>query len=785
MYEKIPGELKKYNNWICWQAFPAPKKDDPYHIGKRPVNAVTGAFASSTDPSTWCNFETAVRCSAQYSGIGFVFTDSPFFGVDIDGVGDDVASFLGGDAGNIVGEFIHTLQSYSEVSQSGKGIHIICRGSLPEGGRRKGNVEMYETGRFFTMSGNTAYDYDITDCTDSIKPLHEKYIGGGSAPKPKAAHASPPAIAPVSESVSELLEKCRRSKQGALLDALMAGDFSGNYSSQSEADMALCNILAFWLQRDAEAMDSVFRTSGLMRDKWDRKQSGSTYGALTIQKAVSECVTCYGEKAPSEEYSITVRSDGEHDVRNKDGEKIRLYPMDDTGNAERLFVNYGDRLKYNYVEKSWYFWDLRKWCKDISGTAERITDDSFSIMETEAEIYRQIDEKTGSQGEDGKAGDSEKAFRKHIKASRSSKAKKAMRTELQHLVPIVPGQFDRDKYLLNTPDCIIDLWNRVQVPHDLNRYITKITGTSVSESDCPQWKAFLETIFAGDAELMRYIQKAVGYSLCGAIPEQCAFFLYGTGRNGKSTFLDTVRAMMGDYACNAQPDTIMVTHNNSGGARSDIARLKGARMVTTVEPNEGMRLDEGLIKQLTGGDPVTARFQYSSEFEFTPEFKIWMATNHKPIIRGTDTGIWRRIHLIPFTVQIPEDKVDRNLPYKLRKELPAILRWAVEGYYLYKDEGLKKPAAVLAAVSEYRREMDVISSFLSDCCIMGSGEVSSNVLFSAYSRWADENGEYHMSHTKFSGELQKRDGISKVRKSDGMYIVGLTLNNEFNFTVHN
>ena len=227
----------------------------------------------------------------------------------------------------------------------------------------------------------------------------------------------------------------------------------------------------------------------------------------------------------------------------------------------------------------------------------------------------------------------------------------------------------------------------------------------------------------------------------------------------------------------------MVTHNNSGSARSDIARLKGARMVTTVEPNEGMRLDEGLIKQLTGGDPVTARFQYSSEFEFTPEFKIWMATNHKPIIRGTDTGIWRRIHLIPFTVQIPEDKVDRNLPYKLRKELPAILRWAVDGYYLYKKEGLKKPAAVLSAISEYRREMDVISSFLSDCCTIGEGEIQSNQLYNAYCGWATDNGEYRMSHTKFSTEILKRDGIYTVRKKNGFYIVGLSLNDEFNFSV--
>lgn len=148
----------------------------------------------------------------------------------------------------------------------------------------------------------------------------------------------------------------------------------------------------------------------------------------------------------------------------------------------------------------------------------------------------------------------------------------------------------------------------------------------------------------------------MGYSLTGSTTEQCAFFLYGTGRNGKSTFIDIIRDIFGDYAANIQPETIMVRSNQSTAINSDIARLKGARLVTSVEPNEGVRINEGLLKQLTGDDTVTARKLYGDEFEFKPEFKLWMATNHKPVIRGTDTGIWRRIHMIPFTVQIPEER---------------------------------------------------------------------------------------------------------------------------------
>lgn len=220
----------------------------------------------------------------------------------------------------------------------------------------------------------------------------------------------------------------------------------------------------------------------------------------------------------------------------------------------------------------------------------------------------------------------------------------------------------------------------------------------------------------------------------------------------------------------------MVRSNQSTAINSDIARLKGARLVTSVEPNEVVRINEGLLKQLTGDDTVTARKLYGDEFEFKPEFKLWMATNHKPVIRGTDTGIWRRIHMIPFTVQIPEEKIDRRLKYKLSAELTGIFRWAVEGCLLWQKEGLKMPRAVLEEVREYRREMDVISAFVEDKCTVGKGlSVKSSQLFAAYLNWAEQNNEYRMSSTKFGMELAKR--FEKVRTRGGIYFNGLSLDN--------
>ena len=291
--------------------------------------------------------------------------------------------------------------------------------------------------------------------------------------------------------------------------------------------------------------------------------------------------------------------------------------------------------------------------------------------------------------------------------------------------------------------------------HDPNKFITKIGLAEFTEKiDCPIWNQFLNDIFDNDKELIRFIQKAIGYSLTGSTAEQCAFFCYGTGCNGKSTFLDTINHIMGDYAVNIQPETIMAK-KQSGGANSDIARLKGARFVTSVEPNDGMRLDEGLLKQLTGGDRVTARKLYGNEFEFSPEFKLWMGTNHKPIIRGTDIGIWRRIMLIPFTAKIPDEKMDKNLKYKLRQELPAILNWAVEGCLMWYREGLKMPQSVQQATNSYQSEMDVISCFLDTCCY-DCGEIQASQLYQAYKEWAKENGEYDgMSNTRFGREIPK------------------------------
>ena len=758
-YENIPAELKALPNWVCWAAVPDARSHSG--VSKKPVNALTGELAKSNDPSTWTSFENAVKAAPRYSGLGLMFGNSPYFGVDVDDVRGDVEAYSG-----IAAEFAEALDSYAELSQSGNGIHIICRGHLPPHGRRLGKVEMYEDGRFFVMTGKPfGKARGIRDCTESIKGLHEKYIGGGREPKPK-----PLPVCENPQTADELVRLACNSKNGERFKALYSGDISG-YPSHSEADMAFCSMLAFWTACDPAKMDSIFRSSGLMRDKWDRKQSGSTYGILTIQKAVAGCTETYSP-ADRQGFSVNIKNSGDNRIDIGTGlapdasAKPRLYSFDDMGNARRFCDLFGADVRFSYIDKRWYKYDGRRWAADSAGIVEQLADLAVEAMKSEAVLWQRQDEEKGTE--------MLKAFEKHCKASRSNKSKRAMLTEVQHHLPIQPSQTDKHKFLLNTPSGVIDLKTGQTGEHKQEYYLTKITGVEYGNSDCPRWTAFLNEIFGGDAELIHYVQKAVGYSLTGSTAEQCVFFLYGTGRNGKSTFLEVIRQVFGDYCSNIQPETIMVKHNTGSAINSDIARLKGARLVTSVEPNEGARLNEGLLKQLTGDDVVTARKLYGDEFEFRPEFKLWMATNHKPIIRGTDVGIWRRIHLIPFTVQIPPAKVDRQLKSKLTAELAGIFRWAVEGCLMWQREGLKMPRAVADGVREYRREMDVISAFIEDRCTVGAGKsVQSSRLYAAYCDWADKGNEYRMSNTKFSLEMSKQ--FEKVRLNSGIYFNGIAL----------
>ena len=347
-------------------------------------------------------------------------------------------------------------------------------------------------------------------------------------------------------------------------------------------------------------------------------------------------------------------------------------------------------------------------------------------------------------------------------------------------IPVLPDDLDRDPWLFNVANGTIDLRSGELREHRREDLITKLAPVVFAPgAECPVFLKFLTRVTAGTLELIAFLQRAVGYSLTGTTSEQALLILHGQGANGKSTLLNAVRQALGEYAKTTRTDTLLIQRQDS--IPNDIAALKGARMVTAQETEAGRRLAESLVKQLTGGDPIAARFLHQEWFEFPPVFKLWLATNHKPRITGTDHAIWRRIRLVPFTVKIPDAEQDPALPEKLTAELPGILAWAVRGCLAWQRDGLGMPDEVRDATAAYRDEMDVLGEFIAEYCVISpSLSVPAKALYAAYLDWCGPSGERPISKRAFGGNLAER-GFDKRRGTGGGVVwFGIALRDEAN-----
>lgn len=403
----------------------------------------------------------------------------------------------------------------------------------------------------------------------------------------------------------------------------------------------------------------------------------------------------------------------------------RPYALTDMGNGERLAARHSDYLKF--VEAwGWCAWTGARWERGATGAAVRLAKDTVRSIYAEAEH---------GADEEERAAIAKWAMRSESEARLTAMLDLAKR---ESEMEAHPDNFDGDPLLLNCANGTLDLRTGELRPHDPADKFTRITSTPYKPSeDCPTWLAFLDRIFSGNRRIIDFVQRAAGYTLTGDTGEQCLFFCYGTGANGKSTFLETLRAAAGDYGQSAEFSTFLARKGE--GARNDIARMAGVRYISAIESGEGQRLNEPVIKALTGGDTVTARFLFKEFFEYKPQFKVWLAANHKPVIRGTDNAIWRRIRLIPFTVTIPEGERDSKLPAKLRAELPGILAWAVKGCLDWQRERLGLPEEVKTATAEYRADMDTLAAFIADCCYCESNAIAAA-------------GELHKAFVAHAGE---------------------------------
>jgi len=437
--------------------------------------------------------------------------------------------------------------------------------------------------------------------------------------------------------------------------------------------------------------------------------------------------------------------------------------LTDMGNARRYAIRFGDDVRYCTRWGEWMVWNGVCWRIDdvdgVVGLAKNVIND----------IYVEA------------AQASEKDERKRISnwavQSENNHRVKAMLelTRSEPMIPVRPEQLDIDPMLMACANGVIDLRTGVLREGRRDDLITKQSPVKYDpDARCPTWMGFLEAVLPL-VEVRGYLQRAIGYSLTGEQSEQAVFILYGTGSNGKSTFLEAVKNIMGKYAQQTPFSTFL--EGPGGAIRDDIARLRGARFVSSTEVNIGKSMDEVVIKQMSGGDTIAARPLYGKYFEFRATFKVFLGVNHKPVIRGTDHAIWRRLKLIPFTVTIPEEEQDKKLKEKLCAELPGILNWAISGCLEWqKRGGLDEPPAVRIATAEYREDMDILGEFIKDRCALDPGLwVLSRELYDNYTTWCEETGNQPVSKRTFGIRLEER-GLRKNRtkKNRGWFGIAIT-----------
>lgn len=432
----------------------------------------------------------------------------------------------------------------------------------------------------------------------------------------------------------------------------------------------------------------------------------------------------------------------------------RRINLTDIGNAERLTQRHGENLRYLDLWNKWLTWDGQRWADDNIRQVQAWMKDAIRALA--ADSVEIADDKERKQ------------LLKHALASESAgRIKGALEmAKAESGIPIQPSDLDPDPLLLNLRNGTYDLAVEAKRNHQRTDMLTKVCPVDYDQdAEAPLWHAFLERILPDEA-VRRYIRQLVGYSLTAKTGEQILPILYGSGANGKTTFLETIRHMLGDYGQVAPASVFM---DQKEGIPNDIARLRGARFVMVSEIGAGKRLNEALVKRLTGGDTLTARFLRAEFFEFKPQFKAWLATNHKPEIRGTDEAIWRRLRLIPFTVTIPEDERDDDFPATLLNELPGILNWALAGYMDWNANRLVTPPTVLAATGEYRAESDLIGQFIDEQCTTGGPElwVKAAEIYETYVAWTREMGSDTLSQQAFGRKLSEKDFEQHRTRSKG------------------
>ena len=763
LFEKIPAELRVRKQWVLWgwrNNEGGKKTKVPKTLGKRGIIA-----AKSNDPASWLSFEETKAAYTEkpetFAGLMMALTaEDPYVFIDLDNAVDSE-----GHIKPWAQEITDQFRSYTELSVSGTGVHIIGQGKkdkkwlksanakskLCRTTYQDGEVEVYDDKRFVIFTGQTVPpERPITDSQTGLDWL----INNVFATKTDIAQRA---------SSRRLKNEILLESDDQLLEHALAKDkkfrrlFSGDgsaYPSQSEADLALCSKIRFWWRvpdtGDRAVIDRIYRLGEFYqqgREKWDRED----YREATISKSLEGTASRSSRYQSSRgiDYRIDVDPDQPLELESSLTVSQNL-PKTDEHLAQVFCELHGANVLWCDKWRKWLIWGGQKW--DI--------DDKLAVNLKARDVASFFLKKA-----DGAEADHDrKSFIDLARYAAAHNRQTAFLNLAKTQLAVLPEDLDASPTLLNTPAGTVDLSTAELQPHNRQDLITKMTTASLENlaAEPVRWNRFLAEIFQDNTDLIEFIQRSVGYAMTGEIRENVLFILHGDGANGKSTLIETVTHIWGDYAKPAAPDLLL--RKRSESHPTGVADLMGARFVSSVEADDGKKLNEAVVKRLTGRDTIKARFMAQDFFQFEPSHKLFLAVNHKPEVEGRDQGIWRRIRLIPFEVEIAEDKQDAKLLDKLLQEGEAILAWAIRGCLDWQKEGLGIPAAVKDASQAYREESDVIGRFFDDCCILESGhQTQASLLYQAFRNWCERNGEKGYAANKFGAMVSKEKQLDRIR----------------------
>lgn len=773
--ENLPPKLRETGLFCCWKLEERDGKST-----KMPYNSRTGSKASSSNPATFAPLNVAQAVAHQYDGLGVGVFDN-LAAVDIDHCRNPETRELTPTASDIV----NIMQSYTEISPSGTGIRILfnAAGFQYDKARyyiknSKIGLEVYVAGatnRFVTVTGNTLTPgMDLEERGEQLAAVLEKYMVRPTQEPPAPSVATNKAVLLDDDT---LLSMARRGRNGAAFARLWTGDIS-EYPSQSEADLSLCNSLAWWTNKDPAQMDRLFRRSGLMREKWDRAQSGSTYGAITIQNAIRSCRGGYSRTSAQQDFDGLFAS-------------VRPTDFTDAGNSGVFVRMYRDELIYT-DSLGWLHWNGQMWERSdhcALAMALRLSDQMLEEAQTgyrtalHAQAEAQAKYAASGDEADGRAVEDADIAAKAAKAYLTWAGKSRDATKLRHMTDLAKpalvvkaDQLDSNPFDLNTPGGIADLRTGVIRPHEREAYCSRITGATPGEEGAEMWAAFLDTITGGDKETQQFLQEVAGMAAIGAVFQEGIIIAYGGGRNGKSTFFNALDGALGDYSGGIAVETITTDRTNKGAA---LATLRGKRLVVTGELEEHQRLSAATLKRLASTDRLTIEEKFKAPETVRQTHTLTMFTNHLPRVGSTDAGTWRRLIVVPFNTTIPEGSGIQNYADVLvEKAGGAILSWVIRGAVKFVLMGFKLriPAAVAVTTDEYRQREDWLNSFISERCIRDPGaRIGAAELYQAYREWATMCNEYVRRQSEFAAAMEMA-GFQKITPKNKKTWMGLRIN---------